>query len=278
MRSHLLQSRVPSAGPVLTVVAMLAAPALAQPFAFHRFAITSGGTIGASAGDLSVSLSVGQPVVGSAGGGFEMTFGFWGPEGEAAPRAPQIESWASVRLHAGAPLAIVLDPSGGSVVSESRHSPVRFSHSGIFEIAVRFDQPVRPSDGQLDANDVTIRDSSGRSYTPNGLSLEEGGRLLRIAFASGTLPDRRRYVLDVAGRFESLAGQPVAGDSDCEIRGLVADVNSSGRVDLVDVLEVLARVGLAADQTTARYDIDTDGTITLADAALALLRYSRSAG
>jgi hypothetical protein len=185
--------------------------------------------------------------------------------------APQVLAWMSERTHGGGggDLAITLTASG-IPKSEPRRD-------GIKKILVNFDSAVQAADGSLDTSDVTISDSLGGSYTPTTVSLLNGGLTLSINFNPG-LPDQKRYTFELAGKFKA-AGVPyplLTGDTNCEVRGLVGDMNSSGNINLIDVGAVKAKAGAVVSASTCMYDLNCDGNINLIDVGLAKSKYGNT--
>jgi hypothetical protein len=122
-----------------------------------------------------------------------------------------------------------------------------------------------------------VRDHNGRQFAPNAVELLDGGRELGIDFDVGALPNARRYTIELGGRFENESGSPLDGDTNCDIRALIGDVNSSRRVDVVDAGIVTAHVGEPLSDGNAGMDINADGEIALADVYLVVLRRGMSA-
>ena len=139
--------------------------------------------------------------------------------------APQIVSWQSERTHGGGvgAMAIALSASG-SPKSEPRRD-------GIKKILVTFDSAVEAADGSLDTGDVSVTDSVSNPYTPTSVSLLDGGLTLSIEFSAG-LPDMKRYTFELAGKFRSVAAgyHLLAGDTNCDVRGLIGDINNTGTI------------------------------------------------
>jgi len=131
---------------------------------------------------------------------------------------------------------------------------------------------VEAADESLDVNDVVVTDSLSNPYTPSAVALVAGGTVLEIEFGAG-LPDQKRYTIELAGKFEKAGTEvPIGGDTDCQVRGLVGDVNSDGSANNIDMFAVKARngspVGAANPQNTP-FDLNTSGDINLIDMALA---------
>jgi hypothetical protein len=122
-----------------------------------------------------------------------------------------------------------------------------------------------------------VHDHTGAAFLPDGVALENGNTRLVITFNVGKLPNLRRYAFDLAGKFQNVAGVPLGGDTTCDIRALVADVDSSGVVNNTDVQAVKANIGQALSDATAKYDLNVSGTITTTDQALANSRVGNSA-
>jgi hypothetical protein len=201
-------------------------------------------------------------------------------DGDGTPDAcepGQILTWRSLRMQGSGEYALTLDATDGHAVSEARRAGTNVADSGILRVLVDFDQPVQPSDGVLDPTDVSVRDHNGATFLPDGIALTNGVSRLVITFNVGNLPNLRRYTFDLAGKFQNAAGVSLGGDTTCDIRALVADVDSSGVVNNTDVQAVKVRIGQPLSDATAKYDLNVSGTITTTDQALAKSRVGNSA-
>jgi len=180
-----------------------------------------------------------------------------------AGAAPVIQSWASVRTHTGKGDFSIALPSAGDPAVEPRRD-------GVLKLLVDFNIAVQASDGTLDVGDVVVGDSGGALYTPTSVALTNGGLRLEVGFAAGVLPNARRYTFDLGGRFvETVAPHRLLqGDTDCEVRVLVGDVNGTASVNLIDVGAVKSKVSMTVDAATFRYDLNVDGNINLIDVGL----------
>jgi len=196
--------------------------------------------------------------------------------GDPCDRA-RIAAWRSVRTHGLSEWPITLDPTDGRCVTEPRRATTNVADSGILKVVVDFDEPVQPADGVLDPTDVSIQDHNLTQFLPNTVALENDGTRLIIGFNVGTLPNLRRYTFDLAGKFQNGAGVLLGGDTTCDIRALVADVDSSGLVDNTDVQTVKAHIGKPVNESTAPYDVNASGTITSTDQALTKSRLGNTA-
>lgn len=186
--------------------------------------------------------------------------------------APVILSWKSERTHSGGAgdLSITLQSSGTPKTEPRRN--------GIRKILVDFDGPVQPADGNLDTGDVVVTDTNSIVYIPSAVSLLNDATVLSIEFTSG-LPDQKRYLFELEGKFKAL-GAPfsmLTGDTNCEVRGLVGDVNNSGNNNLIDVGAVKSNSSSTVTASNCRFDLNTDGNINLIDVGLAKSKYGNTA-
>lgn len=242
--------------------------------------VDAGGATQLVGGTITASITVGQPDLGTvSGGGFEFVGGVFGrPTQEDRPA---VESWTSERVHDQTVRPIALDPDDNVAVSEprfvtnpsNRFDAPRRQLGGIRTIRVRFSTPVRAADGDLDPADVAVRDYDGNGFTPDDVALEDAGRTLVIRFDAETLPNARRYTIDVAPGIEGESGEALVGDTDCHVRALVGDVDNSGTVNALDVIEVSDRLGDPVDDQNARFDVFPDDAIDFRD-AVTVLRFN----
>lgn len=160
-----------------------------------------------------------------------------------------ISSWESVRTHTGVgPLPITLDAltlAGATV--EPRQG-------GIQSVQVTFDAAVSVAD----ASKITVV-SGANAYTP---LVSAAGSVLTLTFAVGALPDAQCYTIGIGAR---AMDQVIDGDADCNVRALVGDTTGNGSVNLGDALYVQSKIGQTVDNTTAAFDVDLDGTISMSD-------------
>jgi len=194
------------------------------------------------------------------------------PPGEA-PRT--ITAWRSVRTHAGVARSITLNPTAsgngpnGPTVEPRGPNP---ANAGIQLIEVDFSGPVT----LVNASGVTV---TGRvtsaagvmgpetSFVPISVSAVDADTLA-IAFAPGQLPDGGCYTITIG---PDTIAEPLAGDTDVNVRSLFGDVGSSGEILLGDALLVKSRIGQSvADNVGA--DLNLNGSIDLVDALIAKLR------
>ncbi len=184
------------------------------------------------------------------------------------PPSPTITEWRSIRTHANGvgELKIVLDPlaagngPGGPTV-ETRGG-------GIQKIQVDFDMPAVLSAPAL----ISITsDAGGTSYVPT-TALMISPATLEMTFAAGLLPDEKCYKMDLAGAITGLIG-----DTDCNVRSLIGDVNGSGSVEIVDVFFVKSKNGQVVTEALARFDINTSGTLEIVDVFFTKSRNGKSA-
>lgn len=151
--------------------------------------------------------------------------------------------------------AISLPTSSGSG-SEPRTS-------GIHLIGVVFSQPM-----SQDVNDLQL--TATDQCTGDALELEAISVMQVCAntfvFEFDALPDRRQYVLDVAGSL-SAEGLEIAGDTNFSVRGLVGDSNQDGLVDEADAAEVEDHFDEGPSIFLGQWDVDNDGDVDEQDLA-----------
>lgn len=176
------------------------------------------------------------------------------------PEPPLAIAWRSVRTHGIlGPLPIVLNPTAtnGQVISESRRN-------GIQLIQVDFDQPVV----LVNPAGITVVDAGGGVYATAAVMSDPD--TLDITFPPGALPNLKCYRIDLDACVQNSAGQPLAGDTDCWVRGLTADVNNDGSVTISDTNFIRSKNGAnPAIPGNARFDLNTDGAITISDSNMA---------
>jgi hypothetical protein len=139
---------------------------------------------------------------------------------------------------------------------------------GIEFITVAFDRPVVVGDPTA----INASDVDGTWYPPDLIELADDDETLVLGFLPGSLPNERVYHVDITGAlFDAYNGiDEIIGDTDCMIIALVGDADCSGRVDDADVALIEQHLGEPVEEGTAALDLDVDGFITGADAAIAL--------
>ncbi len=184
-----------------------------------------------------------------------------------------ITSWSSVREHGAAgEVAIPLNASKtvNDLGSDGPSSEPR--RGGIQYIVVKFDENMEAANATLEPGDISVVDQSQVSYTPLAAELDGGtsGTILTIEFAEGDLPDAATYTIDLAGALRSQdGGTPLDGDTDCVIRSVVGDAKPNGQTNTADIDLILDHQGEGVTgATSARLDINVDGTINTIDVAV----------
>ncbi|UCD73889.1 MAG: hypothetical protein JSV91_08825 [Phycisphaerales bacterium] len=180
--------------------------------------------------------------------------------------SPKVTEWRTVQHHVGvADFGIDLAPEA---VGNGWDGPISETRvTGITRIEADFAETVV----LLDPTAVMVTDGVN-SYTPDSVNLVNGNQVLQILFNPGVLPDMTCYTVDIAGAIKDLQT-----DSDCMIRGLVADVDFNGVVNQADVDLITSLVGQPVDATTAFADITADGMIDSNDVSTATLYVGNAA-
>jgi hypothetical protein len=184
-----------------------------------------------------------------------------------------ITQWRSVRTHTGVgELAIVLDPAATGATStkptvETRG--VNAATQGVFKVQVDFDGPVT----LVNAANITVTYrpttqspptvSSPVAVFPSSVVMADADTLDMI-FTAGQIPNLGCANIAIgAGTF----AETITGDTDCNIRVLVGDVNSSGTVTTTDQAATKAEVTAGTPVTAKpKFDINLScGTINTTD-------------
>ena len=192
---------------------------------------------------------------------------YWGDDTVCDPNpCPTTECnvvrWASVRP-CGTGCEITLNAAAtGSAVTVEPHS------GGIRMITVDFDGPVSLV-GTVEAVNLT----GGGAVAASNQYLTNSDQTLVIEFASGLLPDVACYGIDLANNILCLTG-----DTDCMVRALIGDVNSSGLVDNGDMTQVRVMRGHAVSSTNCQYDVNCNGTIDNSDLIQVRIRRGNMVG
>lgn len=253
------------------LVACLFGGAVRADFNIDWFSIDGGGGK-STGGGFELTGTIGQHDASAAnvmtGGGYTLTGGFWAI---SSGPAPSITGWRSVRTHSGAGLlGITLNPTatgngGSGPTSEPRDK-------GIQQIEVAFNVPVvlaNPATVQV-TGQTTVANSLQPevSYTPASVSLSNDKTLvitLPAAPAPGAIPDRTCCRISIAGAVTGLLGEGLQGDSDCRVRSLFGDVNSTGDTNIGDTLVIKSKLN-GPVASNAPYDVNlTGGAINLGD-------------
>ena len=200
--------------------------------------------------------------------------------GDACETPRSIVAWRTVRNHSGiGPIALTLNATAsGNGVSgptvETRGSTNLAVGTGIQKIQVQFDGGIQLANaanisvvGRTTASGVMGAPSN---YTPASVTVT-GGNTLELNFNVGQLPDESCYAITIgAGTTVEL----LAGDLNCNVRSLLADVNMDGQVVLGDSLATKARVNQLAS-AVPQFDANlSGGQINLGDALFVKTRVS----
>jgi hypothetical protein len=188
-----------------------------------------------------------------------------------------ITQWRSIRTHSNGVgnLAIMLNATASGNGSSGPTSETR--NGGIQRIEVDFSQPVT----LIHPNDVSVigRTTSGGVmgspvvYTPASVAMLDGDTMA-ITFAAspsaGFLPDESCYAISIPS---TTIAETLSGDTDVNVRALVADSNGSGTITAADMLLIKSKVSPPADVTTfPQCDLNLSGGLTSADMLLAKSR------
>jgi hypothetical protein len=183
-----------------------------------------------------------------------------------------ITQWRSIRTHglSAGELAIVLDPSltgttGVKPTVETRGTSA--ATQGVRKVQVDFDGPVT----LVNAANITVTYTptiqsppalgSPVSVIPPSVFMEDADTL-DIIFTADQIPNLGCANINIgAGTFT----ETITGDTDCNIRVLAGDMNSSGTVNTTDQAQVKANIGQPVDTAHVRFDINLSGTITTTD-------------
>ena len=114
------------------------------------------------------------------------------------------------------------------------------------------------ADGTISANEFTIANASfsSASISANTLTLNLTGVI-----------DQSVISISLSG-IKSTGGGALSGDSDVEIRALLADANQDQAVDRADFGSLRAHRGESVDSSNFVLDLDLDGLIGLGDRRL----------
>lgn len=182
---------------------------------------------------------------------------------------PQISSWQILANHGDSLIDVPSELAATPEYVEPRQS-------GIRKIKVNFNKPIRTdsissstfSIQGFHTNDVPV-DLSGLAYD---FQFAPDARSVTV-FLSRTLPDRARYCISMP-LVQDLFGNFITSNTRRTVYALVGDATGDARTNNTDVGAVQSLVGTQlVDITNARHlraDVNNDGSIDLADRALAL--------
>jgi len=151
---------------------------------------------------------------------------------------------------------------------------------GVQQIDVVFSEPVDPA--TVDPSVVSVVGWVG-GPPPVWIttSLDPTQTVMTINF-NPPLPDQDTFTITIANTVTDLAGNPLAGDLDFNIRALQAEVSNSDPgpqvVNAIDLSKI--RLNFGADVTigdNAKYDIVSDGVINALDLSRCRMRFSNTA-
>ncbi|MEO8104212.1 MAG: dockerin type I domain-containing protein [Betaproteobacteria bacterium] len=228
----------------------LAAGQSSANFAMPRDTINAG--VGdSSSANFRLSSSVGDAVAGGAiaSVGFQLKSGFRG-EVSAPPAVLNLLSVFSRKFHNGTPFDLTIahaQPIAGSISVEPR--AIGAGHMVVF----RFDNPIS-AEGAAAALDSAL--NSAATVTLARAGNDVIATLTNVA-------DNKRLTLKLTG---------VNGSTNAEASFgfLIGDVGSTKQVTAADISAVKANVGKPVNNiSTARFDLNADGSITQADVSVA---------
>jgi hypothetical protein len=226
--------------------------------------VDGGGGMFSTGGTYELGGTIGQPDAGEmVGGTYTLNGGFWPG---SLPLPVTITQWRSVRTHTGVgELGIPLNATatGTAVTTETRGSNVGGSAPfGVLKIQVDFSGPVT----LVNAANITVTYrptiqggspsiGSPVSVIPSSVVMADADTLNMI-FTAGQLPNLGCTNISIgAGTF----AETITGDTDCNIRVLAGDTNSSGTVNTTDQNQTKSNLGQPVDTAHARFDINLSG-------------------
>ena len=251
---------------------LVSSAASAGPFAVDWYTIDCGGALFSTDGQpdgFELSGTIGQPdasvTMTDASGQFSLTGGFWPGVTTAGAGVPAATMSGAVsrKSNAGGPGGICdlpVDPAAGApITSEPRQG-------GITELRIAFDM----APGAPGANPVALEEDatcpSPPSYGPYTGSSVVGaavaGNELVLTFAPA-LENARTYRITLGPEVSSIAGQML------EIRGLLGDVDNSGRTNSTDRSLVVSAWTSPAN-FSCESDVDGSGRTNSTDRSLAV--------
>ena len=177
--------------------------------------------------------------------------------GVGAPAAAIVGAFS--RKRCDVPVNVAGEVQNGNVTSEPREG-------GISDLFISFD--VAP--GGPGANPVTIYQQTGCPPGSQAAYVPYSGTSTAVPFISGNdlllrfspaLENARTYLLEMGPEVTSVAGQTL------EIRGLLGDVDSSGRVNAADRSAVVS-AWTSPENFTCLTDLDSSGRTNSHDRSL----------
>ena len=243
-----------------------AARGLGQDFDLSWYTVDCGGAMFTTGGGFELSGTIGQPDAGvMTGGTFELVGGFWPGVATAGAGVPAATITGAVlrKPNTAGPGGVCDMPvdlaAGGTITSEPREG-------GVTELRIAFD--VTP--GAPGANPVILEEDatcpSPPSYGPyTGASTTSAtveGNELVLTFTPA-LENARTYRITLGTEVTSIAAQSV------EIRGLIGDVDSSGRTNAIDRSLVVSAWTSPAN-FSCETDLDSSGRTNATDRSLAV--------
>ncbi|NIM50720.1 MAG: hypothetical protein GTO22_15960, partial [Gemmatimonadales bacterium] len=151
---------------------------------------------------------------------------------------------------------------------------------GIQQIDVYFSEPMDPA--TVNPAAVSVNGWLG-GPPPVAIAtvLDPTQTIMTITFAPA-LPDQDTYTIAIANTVTDVAGNPLAGDLDFNVRALHGEVsNSDPGPQVVNAIDLSAiRLKFTADVTigdNAKYDIVSDGTINAIDMSRCRLQFTNTA-
>jgi hypothetical protein len=192
---------------------------------------------------------------------------------------PGARDWESDKNAPGA-LAVPLDPiaRGDNSVDadpvEALLPSVEPRLGGIERIEVHCNRPVVIADPAA----ISVTDADGTSYPPDSATLENGDETLVLQYLPGSLPNARAYQVEVAiALVDAYNGVDEFLDAGgCMIIALLGDADGNGAVEDADVMLIEDHLGEPVMEETVMLDLDLDGFITPADAAVAAANVGQS--
>lgn len=175
------------------------------------------------------------------------------PVPEDVPGDPMLLSAVSRRTHGAAgdlDLDLPLGPPDEPAVEPRQGGPTR--------VVLTFNEPVRAADGSIDANELTITGAGAAVATCGGVNAHE------LSIELSGVPDGSCVTISLAGLVD-LAGNPLVGDTDVQIRVLEGDSDGNGTVEIDDLMSIRMRLFQAVDAGHLTRDVTVDGVINIVD-------------
>ena len=165
----------------------------------------------------------------------------------------QLTGAVSVKTHGASgnfALPLVLGPAGSGTVEPRRGGPT--------QVVFTFNGDIVAADGMISANEFTIANAtfSSASISGNELTLNLSG-----------VVDQSVVSIALSG-LNSASGAPLSGDSDVEIRALLADADQNRHVNRSDLMLLRQHKDQSVDSSNFVLDLDLDGLIGKGDKRL----------